>query len=153
MKLDVRAIMSKTNNYFLGVANNNNWLALKEGDTSYWCMYRNSNASPGDLIALYRTGRGISQLFKVIDDPAQQQEFQCKMRDMLTVPIELLVNAVQPVTIKEMKEDPILSKCGAVARNFQATVFTIDKEIWDALVRLLSKKNSTIIGQLRKYER
>jgi hypothetical protein len=47
-----------------------------------------------------------------------------------------------PLTAKEMKRDTVLRAAPFVRRNFQGTVFELDKQIFDTIVRKIERKEA-----------
>ena len=129
---------------FLGVTNRTAPLSLRAGDESFWCVHVTYEAQPGDLILLHKTVYGIAQIYQISSEPYADGRFQCTVRDMLTVDTILLANLDRPVSVAEMKADPVLREWGAVRRNFQKTIFRMNSVEWGALRTLIIEKNPTL---------
>jgi hypothetical protein len=139
--------MSGTRKAFLGVSRKSARLKLKPGSRSFWCVSRSSDAGLGDLIALYKTGLGVCQIYEIISAPETLVEWECDERSMMSVATELLVNVERPVSARDMKANPLLRSSGAVGRNFQMTTFFLRHEEWQELLNLISAKNPEMSGR------
>lgn len=137
---------------FLGVTSRAKWLNLAVDSASYWCVFRSQKVKSGDLLALYKTQYGVTQIYEITAASAETGQFDCNMRGMVTVPIRLVLNMEHPVSAKHMKSNPVLCKSGPVGRNFQATCFTLSYEEWQALICLLSVQNPDMKRQLEELK-
>lgn len=129
------------NNTFLGVTNSNKWESLERGSKTYWCVFKKFGTQPNDLIALHKTKLGIIQIYRVTDVQLDNSEFECELRNMLTVATELVLTLENPIVVKDLRANPILQKSGPVERNFQATIFILSSIEWNEFIRIASQKN------------
>jgi len=128
---------------YLGVTNKE-FTNLKPKQESFWCVYKNSNIKKNDLLVLYRSKIGINQIYEVIAYPSKNSEFDCKLRNMVTIATRLLVNIANPISLDILKKDKTFSISGPVRKNFQSTIFSLSEDEANSLFTLIIKYNKNI---------
>ncbi len=133
---------------FLGVSKTRSFLALQPGAKNFWCVGGASkNARAEDLILLYFPANvspkhaGINQVYRITSAPHHMSLSDCAMRGMQHVDTELLLCLETPITIKDLKQHPVLSNWGAVRRNMQGVTFPMSHDVWLALRQLMIERN------------
>jgi EVE domain/Endonuclease NucS C-terminal domain len=127
----------------------------------WWTCHRDTRA--GDGILIYRTrpkadlayvAVARSDAYSLLDDPDAEGtnwDYGCDF--------EVLAKAEEPLSLGEMRTDPILGDWGALRAGFRRRVYSIPDDIWDYLldrlrqpVRLQEKPGDNVV-QLRSSER
>lgn len=133
---------------FLGVSRNLGFQALEPGSLNFWCVSGTTrSAVAGDTLLLYfprsvsEPRQGIRQIYEITSAPKAVVGSPCSSRGMLHVDTQLIANLAIPLTAKDLKAHPIVSRWGAVSRNFQGVTFAIDRSIWMSLRSMVIEKN------------
>jgi hypothetical protein len=129
------------------VGRKDSWERLQKASKSWWCLSR--EAGEGDKIAMYLTlsvseaDHGVFAFFVVRRiDPTRNQE--CRGFGSLTVggrfdvfaEIVRVGKARAPVKLGDIKKDPMLRQAAFVRRNLQGTVFPLNENEYERLLKL-----------------
>lgn len=128
---------------FLGITQKD-FSSFNLGYISYWCFIKSNSVAIGDLLFLYRTGKGVYQIYEVLKVPADKEELNCELRGMITATTKLLFNLKVPISINMMKLDKVLKDAGPIRKNLQNTIFALNDIEKLALINLIKLHNSEI---------
>jgi hypothetical protein len=126
-------------------------LKIRPGEESFWCVYAGTQpTSPGDLLLIYFTAasskiwQGIAQIYRVTSKPQKNDYSECASYRMAEVKTELLLTIPKPITMKELKAHPSLSRMNAVGRNMQGVTFVVEEHLWPVLKDLIIARNPEV---------
>jgi uncharacterized protein YjgD (DUF1641 family) len=107
-------------------------------------------AKKGDIILIYQGNpySNIQYIFKAKNDAYQDKTFRDDWET--AIDLEDKVELKNPLTISEMKDDPILGQFGVVRKNFMGSFFEVPPKELKRFKTLILEKNSEIADDVNQ---
>lgn len=107
-------------------------------------------AKKGDIILIYQGNpySNIQYIFKAKNDAYQDKTFRDDWET--AIDLEDKVELKNPLTINEMKDDPILGQFGVVRKNFMGSFFEVPPKELKRFKTLILEKNSEIADDVNQ---
>ena len=113
---------------------------LEKGQTSWWCSQR--GAATGDILVVYKKQYGIRWVLEVRSATPERGSW-CGSFGMDKAKVRALEVGNAPITLREIRENEVLSSMGALRRNFQGKLFNLTEEQLKEILRLLKKSRKS----------
>ena len=124
---------------------------LKPGNQGEWTCHPDTKG--GDLVLLYRTSpkKDIAYLFEVTDD-ADRITWDNEWKGELGCPFVSRLQLANPLTLPEMRADPILAaEFSAMRSRFQRRAYRIEPSLWRHLLELIRISNPVAGPEINRF--
>jgi len=132
--------------------NRDSYFEIRDSDEIKWSSAK--EVKKGDIICVY-TGKPYSEIGFIFKAKPGLFEDE-KIRKNWNKPAILVNNKIiipNPITIKELRKNSILSQWGAVRINFMGSHFKMSDEEWNELKRLILEKNPELKSDIEELEK
>ncbi|MGP8024395.1 MAG: MrcB family domain-containing protein [Methanobacterium sp.] len=146
--------ISEEINKWTFVINKDFYFQLKESDEITWNSA--NDVKKDDIIFIY-TGlpySSIGFILKAVTDPFEDPIIR-KEWNKLAVKIQKIVEIPEPITLKELVNNPILSQWAPVKKThfkFQGSHFKMSNKEYNELLKLILDKNSHLNAEIESIE-
>lgn len=132
--------------------NRDSYFEIRDNDEIKWSSAK--EVKKGNIVCVY-TGRPYSEIgfiFKAKTDLFEDEQIRRDWnKSAILVDNKIIIK--NPITIKELRENSILGKWGAVRRNFMGSHFKMSDEEWNELKRLILEKNPELKNEIENLEK
>jgi len=132
--------------------NRDSYFKIRDNDEIKWSSA--GEVKKGNIICFY-TGHPYSEIgfiFKAKTDLFEDEQIR-RDRNRPAILVNSKIILPNPISIKELKDNQILSQWGAVKRNFMGSHFKMSDEKWNELKKLILEKNPELKSQIEDLEK
>lgn len=131
--------------------NRDSYFEIRDKNVIKWNSAK--EVKKGEIICVY-TGKPYSEIgfiFKAKTDLFEDEQIR-RDWNKPAILVNSKITIPNPINIKELRQNPILSQWGAVRRNFMGSHFKMSNEEWNELKKLILEKNPELVEPLNKIE-